>query len=490
MNTTMLAGILAYVLLLIGGVFFWLARRAAAAAGSAEAEFELAGRSLPVVVLIPTLALTILGSAHILGVFEMSWFLGGTAMWFGLACALAIAVVCLTTGRWMRRLRLATVPELLEYLFGPGVRTAVCCVMAGVIFGLLTLETQGIGILLAAATGWSIQQGVIVAGVLGVLYVILAGMKEVGWINLVNAALMYIALILATVFIAAALPEGFDTVSNHYREAGEAHQLTIFGPVALMLTFALGLVIAVNFSVPVNQFMLQVAMSARSERDVVKAMWLAVPLNGLFCVFIVVLGMTAKTMPEFGELGPKLAAPAMLAAMLPGWLAMLLLGTFVAAVLSTFAMTCLAPATIFSMDLYRRLFRPDATGAEITRVTRIAIVALAAAATAMAGFLPPILAALSWLLAWLIPILWLVFTGLFWRCSTAAAVATLALAWTANMLWTFTPLAGAMGMQQVPNVYVALVVTVVIGTLANLFVGNAKSGYFKSPEYAARVAAK
>jgi SSS family solute:Na+ symporter len=259
---------------------------------------------------------------------------------------------------------------------------------------------------------------------------------------------------------------------------------------ALMLTFALSLVIAVNFSVPVNQFMLQVAMSASSERDVVKAMWLAVPLNGLFCVFIVVLGMTAKTMPEFGELGPKLAAPAMLAAMLPGWLAMLLLGTFVAAVLSTFAMTCLAPATIFSMDLYRRLFRPDATGAEITRVTRIAIVTLAAAATAMAGFLPPILAALSWLLAWLIPILWLVFTGLFWRCSTGAAVATLAFAWTVNMLWTFTPLAGAMGMQQVPNVYVALVVTVATGTLANLVAGTAKAGYFKSQAYAARVAAK
>lgn len=487
MNIAMLAGILTYILLLIGGVFAWLAWRTTAA-GPREAEFELAGRNLPVVVLIPTLALTILGSAHILGVFELSWFMGGTAMWFGLACALAIAVVCLTTGRWMRRLRLATVPELLEYLFGPGVRTAVCCVMAGVIFGLLTLETQGIGIVLAAATGWNIREGVILGGVLGVLYVILAGMKEVGWINLVNAVVMYVCLILGTVFMAAALPEGFDTVSNHYVQAGEAHKLTIFGPMELLLTFALGLVIAVNFSVPVNQFMLQVAMSAQSERAVVRSMWLAVPLNGLFCVFIVVLGMTAKSLPEFNELGPKLAAPAMLAEMLPGWLAVLLLASFIAAIMSTFAMTCLAPATIFSMDLYRRLYRPDAAGTEITRVTRIAIVVIAAAATIIACFLPPILAALSWLLAWLVPILWLVFTGLFWRRSTSAAVITLVLAWTANMIWTFTPLAGAMGMQQVPNVYVALAVTVVAGTLANLLAGSARAGYFKSPEYASRVA--
>lgn len=485
MNTAMLAGVLVYALLLVGGSLFWLARRTAS---GGEAEFELAGRGLSVPILIPTLALTILGSAHILGVFEMSWFMGGTAMWFGLACALAIAVVCLTTGRWMRRLRLATVPELLEYLFGPGIRTAVCCVMAGVIFGLLTLETQGIGILLAAATGWNIQACVVMAGALGVLYVILAGMKEVGWINLVNCVVMYLCLILATVYIAAALPDGFDTVAEHYRQAGEAHQLTIFGPMELLLTFALGLVIAVNFSVPVNQFMLQVAMSARSERAVVRAMWLAVPINGLFCVFIVVLGMTAKTLPEFAGLGPKLAAPTMLVQLLPGWLAVLLIGSFVAAVLTTFAMTCLAPATIYSMDLHKRLFRPGATGAEITRVTRTGIVLLGVAATAIAGFLPPILAALSWLLAWLIPILWLVFTGLFWRRSTTAAAVTLVLAWTANMIWTFTPVAEAMGLQQVKNVYVALAVTLVAGTLANLFVGRAKGGYFKSPEYAARVA--
>ena len=126
MNVTLLIAVLAYELLLIGGIAFWLTRKSRKAA-SQDGEFELAGRSLPLAVVAPTMALTVLGTAHILGIFELSWVMGGTALWFGLANALAIAVVCLTTGRWARRLRLATVPELLEIMYGRGTRIARLC---------------------------------------------------------------------------------------------------------------------------------------------------------------------------------------------------------------------------------------------------------------------------------------------------------------------------------------------------------------------------
>ena len=72
-------------------------------------------------------------------------------------------------------------------------------------------------------------------------------------------------------------------------------------------------------------------------------LWIAAPLNGMFGVFAVVIGLTAKTIPEFAELGPKVAATTMLVNYLPPWLAALLLASFLAAILSTFAMTSLAP---------------------------------------------------------------------------------------------------------------------------------------------------
>ena len=442
MNTGILIAVLAYELLVTVGLGLWLARREARAVRG-EGEFTLGGRSLPVSIVAVTLALTVLGTAHILGIFEMSWFMGAAAVWFGLAHVILLVVVCLATGVWVRRLKATTVPEILERFYGKGTRLAVSCVMAGVIFGILTLETQGVGIVLSVMTGWSIRTGAIVGGVLGVCYVVFAGMKEVGWINLVNAVVMYVGIVLATFVLATRLPGGdFHVVADYYRQSGAEYMLSIYGTPQILLTFALGTVVAVVFSQGINQMLLQPAMSADSESSIRKALWIAAPVNGLFGVFTVVIGLTAKAIPEFHALGPKVAATTMIVQYLPGWLSALVLASFLAAILSTFAMTALSPATIFSMDIYKNLFNPGASEAQITRVTRAAIVVLAAIAMGVAAFLPPILAAINWLFAWLVPVFWIVVFGFLWKRNATTAMATLLAAWTANSAWSFTSLPG------------------------------------------------
>ena len=174
--------------------------------------------------------------------------------------------------------------------------------------------------------------------------------------------------------------------------------------------------------------------------------------------------------------------------MLPTWLATLLLASFLAAVLSTFAMTCLGAATIFSTDVYKRLYNNKATDAETAKVTRIAIIVLAVVAIGVASFLPPILAAIGWLLAWLIPVMWLVFSGLFWCRSKLAAGLTIGAAWGANMLWTFTTLPQILDTAQLPNAYIVLAVTLLVGVSTNLVFRNSAPGYFRSDDYAARIA--
>lgn len=146
-------------------------------------------------------------------------------------------------------------------------------------------------------------------------------------------------------------------------------------------------------------------MAAKCEKTIIKALWIAAPVNGLFGVFVCVIGLTAKSVPEFEALGPKIAAPTMLVQMLPGWLVVLLIGSFMAAILSSFAMTALAPATIFSNDIYRRFYNPAATEAQIAKVTRFVIVILAAIAIGVGSLLPTILASVGWVLAWLMPVL-------------------------------------------------------------------------------------
>jgi SSS family solute:Na+ symporter len=178
----------------------------------------------------------------------------------------------------------------------------------------------------------------------------------------------------------------------------------------------------------------------------------------------------------------------MLVNYLPPWLAALLLASFLAAILSTFAMTALAPATIFTVDIYKNLYRPNASEKDMARTMRITIVVLAVIAMTVAAFLPPILAAMNWLFSWLVPIFWVVLFGLFWKRSAAAAIATLVAAWIANSAWSFTELPQFMNMPDTPNAYITLVVTLVIGVASNLLASSdTRRSYFKSAEYRERV---
>lgn len=475
MDVSLLIGVLAYELIIIVGLGVWLQRRHKV---SSKDEFALAGRDLPVPVVAVTLALTVLGTAHILGVFEMTWMMGAVAVWFSIAHVILLTFVCLGTGLWVRRLGVTTVPELIDRVSGLETRLLVSCVMAGVLFGILTIEAQGIGIIFATLTDWNIQTGAIVGGILGILYVIFAGMREIGWVNLVNAVVMYAGLILATMFVAFSLPEGgFDSVGEFYKTTGQESAISIWGTADLMVNFAIVNIVAVVFSQSVNQMLLQPAMSAKDEATIKKALWIAAPVNGLFGVFAVVLALAARAQPEFSELAnaPKIGVTTMLITTLPPWLGAVLLASFLAAILSTFAIIALSIATIFTKDIFQALYAPNASEKSMTMVIRLVIIVVAGIAIAVASLLPPILAAMIWLFAWLVPVFWILMSGILWKRHQGVSIATLIVAWAANAAWSFSSLPQVMGFEAAGNLnaYVTAIVSIVILVIGNSLVVGA-----------------
>lgn len=488
--TGVIIGVIVYLAFLIFGVGSYIAyreKKAVAHASEGGQGFILSNRDLPVPVVATTMALTVLGAAHVLGGFEMTWFMGAVTAWFSFAHVVLLAVACTTTGLWVRRLNVATVPELMEKLHGRGLRIAVSCVMAGVVFGILTLEAQGIGILFATLTGWSIVKGAVVGGLFGIFYVVLAGMKEIGWVNLINTIVMYVGVVVATIWISLGLPGGgWSQVKEFYVSQDQSWMLSVMGTPGTLLTFALGTVVAVTFCQGINQMLMQPCMAAKDESTVKKSLWIAAPVNGMFGIFIIVLGLAAKTMPEFAAAGPKMYGPTMLVNMLPGWLVAWVLASFLGAVLSTFAMCSMGPAAIFTLDIYKTFYKPDADDKHLTKVTRIAIIVIAVIAISVASFLPPILAAINWLFSFIVPVFWMVVFGLFWKRSNIAALTTCIVAWIVNLLWSFSGLPTALGMAEVPNAYIMLLLSVVLGPLL-LVAMDGKSGYFKSEEYSAQL---
>ncbi|MDR0759990.1 MAG: sodium:solute symporter family protein, partial [Treponema sp.] len=492
MRLEILIPVLIYEVIVIFGVGFFIQKKNKAHVNE-EGNFALGGRSMGVITLGITMALTVLGSAHVTGSLEMTYGMGAVAIWFSIAHVLLVVVACFGTGVWVKRLGVTTVPEALKGMFGGAVAGMIACVMAGLIWGILTLETQGLGIIINAMTGWSLISGCVIGGILGIFYVALAGMEEVGAVNVINAVVMYIGLVVAVLVIAVGLPGGnFNSIKAFYDGSlgfNGPENLSIFGTPALFINFAIVQVITVVFSQGINQQLMQCCISAKDEAIVKRAVWLAAPVNGLFGAFIITIGLTAKADPAYYAMGGKMFGMTYIVDHTPPILAIFVLAALLAAVLSTFAMTTLTPATIFAIDIYKRYFKPNATEKQVASIIRVMIVILGAFAVFISTFLPNILGAINWLFAWTVPVFWVFVTGLFWKRNKTVAMTSLIVTWIVNLFWTFViqnPTLGIAGdsfFLNLANGYITLVVSLAIIIVGNIAVGdNADPPYFTIPE--------
>lgn len=480
MNWGVLIFVLIYEIATIVGVGMIIARRNRAAAAQ-EGNFALAGKGLPTAQVGITLALTMLGSAHIWGTTENAAGMGSIAVWFGIACTVMMVVITQITGPWVRKLGVNTIPDLFGRLYGKKTRILIACVMGPLVFGCLCLETQCVAITFVVCTGWPYFVGAIVGGAFGILYVLLAGMKEVSWLNMINAVMMYAALIIALIAMFVCLPgNGWADVATNLEAMGNGWMLDIFGNKDLIIGFAIPSIFTCTMFQGVSQMGLQTAIAAKDVKSVKKSIWLAAPVNGLFCIIPALLGMAALAL-GYLEIGGNamMMTPAMMLAVLPKWVVALICASFLGALLSTFAMTSLCPSTIFAYDLYGGLYKPNATEKEKVRVMRIMIVIVGIAAIILANFQPTVVTTINWIFTWAVPMFVGLVFGLCWKRNTRAFVITCIISWIANIVWITCDLQGALGMPNFHQVYLCLIITLVVGLITFAAVPGGKPGYFR-----------
>lgn len=485
-----LIAVLLYEVISIGGVSIYLIskekRQQKKVAEGGDDSFITSNRDLPTAIVGVSLALAVLGAVHVFGIMEMAWGMGAVSIWFSIAHVTLLCVICLATGRWVRRMKVATVPELIEKLYGNKIALIATCVIAGQTFAILTMEVQAFGIIFNTLThnSVSIQLGALIGSLIGIFYVIIAGMKEVGWVNLINTIVMYLGLIVAAIFLSGALPDGWYAVEQHYVSTGQEYMTNVFGAPGMFLTFGVANIIAVTFAQGISQMGLQSAMAAKSEKTIIRALWVAAPVNGIFGIFTMTMGIAAKSLVERGEmtvanpdLAAKTAGATMIVNYLPSWLVAWLLAAFLGAVLSTFAITTMGMGALFARNIYT-LKNPNASGAEQTKITRIFIIISGLVAAAVSTFLPEIVNGANWAFAWLCPIFWTTIYGLFWKRSAKACGIIFAVSWILVLLWTYTPLPAAIGLAGVPVPFVTLAVSIVLGLILNAALPG-KPGYFR-----------
>lgn len=458
-------GILYMVILIIISTVYINRQAKRTACADKKDEFCMAGRSLSAPVVGITIGLSGLGAAHVFGIMELSYIFGAAAIWFSLAFVISISITTFFTGPLLRKSEFPTMASFMGAVSGEKVRIMTACATCGMLWGFNTLELQGIGILLNVFAGVKIMYGCYIGAILGLAYVLISGMKEVGYINMINTFILYLCLVVAIFFVGALLIDrSWSTVNAFFLNGPESWRLSIFGTRAIMLTFTLSMVFSTVFAMVVNQNQLQAATAAKDDKTVRRAAYWAAPSNGLFGVFIVAIGLAAFALAGYHDLGPKIAGTTLLKDAMPTWMMVIMVGTLIAAILSTFAINSLAMATIFVKDVYYRA-NPHTTEKQDRFMMRIIIIILALVAALFSVALPTILGAVAWQCSFVAPMFFLFVFGLFWKRSETAFVITIAVAWIVNCLWSFTSLPAALSLPADINAYVTIIITIVLGII-------------------------
>ncbi len=403
-----------------------------------KADYLVAGRSLPAIVLIFTLLSSWIGSGSLLGGAENAYRHGFAALWQAAGGWAGLALIYFIAPR-ARKFAQYTIPDLLEARYNQTAR------ILGVVAILLTYTAitsyQFIG-------GGDILHLIfpgVVSPILGryimaafvILFTAIAGMSSVAYMDL------FIGL-LATVSMCVALPVAVHTAGgwSSIRAALPATHFQVFGDITPIQ--ALELFLPTCLLLLGNQSMYQKFFSAKSERDASRAVigWIIGTI--LLETVIIAIAVTGSALFPTGEVA---AAPREILAYVGlhafsgsrplQFLGALLMGAIFAKVISTANNWLFSPATNLVNDIYVRYLQPEASNKRILIVSRLMVALLGLWALYQGlhaeSVLKKALYAYTIYGAALTPV---ILAAFYWRRATAiAAVASIAAGTVITVLW-------------------------------------------------------
>ena len=213
-------------------------------------------------------------------------------------------------------------------------------------------------------------------------YTYLAGLRAPALIAFVKDGLIYVTVVVAMLYIPSRLG-GW----GHIFGAASAHLETVnpatgkpFGSVVVLpagewayATLALGSALAL-FVYPHAT----TGVFAAKRRDVIRRNAAMLPAYSLVLGLIALFGYMARAVPAVNADvmrnggNPQLSVPLLFEHMFPSWFAGVADSAIVIGALVPAAIMSIAAANLFTRNIYKELFRPNATPVQETRVARLA----------------------------------------------------------------------------------------------------------------------
>lgn len=370
------ATVIGYPLFLVG-VSLFLARRV-----KSSDDFMVAGRSVPVTLLVGSLVATWIGSGSLFAASGLAYRSGLSELWFSFGAWAGLVVAYFIAGR-VRRIAQYTVPDLLEKRYNAAARVLGTLAIILAYVTIAAYQFRGGGWILTIATDGAItpQVGMYITAVTIVVFTALAGMTSIVKVDILNGAFMSAGVLIALPYMvfklggveatAAALP------ATHLTPLGGHNFLWVLGVSLPTLLLLLG-----------ESGIYQKFFSAKDENAARKAVLGMVGGVVVLETALALLAITGRAAyPELLEgtsiIGRAASETVILHIArhgLPAIGGAILLAAGVAIVLSTGNTFMLVASTNATRDIYQRLINPNATQAQMLLLQRMMIAILAVAA--------------------------------------------------------------------------------------------------------------
>jgi SSS family solute:Na+ symporter len=353
-----------------------------------KADYLVAGRSLPALVLVLTLLTSWIGAGSLFAGAENAYRNGFAALWMPAGGWLGLLLIYFIAPR-ARRFAQFTLPDLLEARYNQAARVLGTIAILFAYVGITSYQFKGGGNVLHLIFPDTVtpELGTYLIAAFVILTTALAGMSSVAYMDVAIGSLVTVICVIATPML-------------FLKAGGWAGLHAALPPTHFQVLGNLTLVHAFEFLVPIlllmlgNQVMYQKFFSAKSEKDArisVIGWFLGTVLLETLIVAIAVIGSALYPSGEVSR-QPYEIIPYTARHGLPAVMGALLLGAVFAKVISTASNYLFSPATNLIEDVFVRYMAPGASNKQVLIVSRLAVVLLGCWALYQAIYAPSILA--------------------------------------------------------------------------------------------------
>ena len=274
---------------------------------------------------------------------------------------------CIFTSASFKKREFLSLPDILDKYYGK--ETRYIGATASFIYSLPSLSLYAFGMLGEVIMGWPPMIGMVVIGGIGLVYTLTGGF----WAVALTDSIQFLVMCLV---IALAVPFAFNLVGgfNQMIEILPEYYFETMGDLSIWLIIIYA---STGLTILVEPTFYQRIFAAKSYKNVRNALIAGIFIWGSYDWIVTMLAMAAKVGVLQGTITVDVDSNAALLTIMVAALPVGALGLFLAGVIATEMSTldsyCLVAGGNISYDIYKPVFKPNASDAELIKTTRIGI---------------------------------------------------------------------------------------------------------------------